>query len=329
MMSAETSTWPCANCGFSLAPGLLACPRCSRLVHSERLAALAREAEDATQRGEVAAAVEAWREALALLPPNVRQREQIGARIDALVAAAPTAALKRPGASRWGPLASVGALLLFVLSKAKFLGAGLTKLPTLLSMFAFFGVYWAAFGWVFALGLVLSIYVHEMGHAFEMRRRGIPMSAPMFIPGFGALIRMGARPSTPVEDNRIGLAGPLWGLGAALAAWVLWKVTDAPAFGATARMAAWLNLFNLLPVWQLDGSRGMASLVRWQRVVVVAAFFLAFALTDQPLLFVIGLVAAFRVFGRELPEAPDHLGLGHFLFLIAALSALGAMHVPV
>lgn len=54
----------------------------------------------------------------------------------------------------------------------------------------------------------------------------------------------------------MGLAGPLWGLAAAIAAALAYLATDAPIWAAIARFGAWINLFNLLPVWQLDGSRG-------------------------------------------------------------------------
>ena len=85
-------------------------------------------------------------------------------------------------------------------------------------MFAFFGVYWSIYGWPLALGLVLSIYVHEMGHVAMLRRLGIAASAPMFIPGVGALVMLKQHVTDPLIDAKIGLAGPVWGLGAALAA---------------------------------------------------------------------------------------------------------------
>jgi hypothetical protein len=81
-------------------------------------------------------------------------------------------------------------LAFMVLSKGKLLLLGLTKASTFLSMFAMVGVYWSAFGFWFALGLVLSIYIHEMGHVAALTRYGVPASAPLFIPGLGAVIRL-------------------------------------------------------------------------------------------------------------------------------------------
>ncbi len=82
--------------------------------------------------------------------------------------------------------------------KLKALLLGFTKLGTLLSVLAFFGVYWSLYGWPFALGLVLSIYVHEMGHAMALRDFGLPASPSMFIPGIGAFIRLRTLSITPV-----------------------------------------------------------------------------------------------------------------------------------
>ena len=118
---------------------------------------------------------------------------------------------------RRGALGVVTVALL-LLSKLKFLLLGLTKASTFVSMFAFFGVYWSIYGWPLALGLVLSIYIHEMGHVAMLRRLGIDAGAPMFIPGVGAFVMLKQHIGDPLTDAKIGLAGPVWGLGAALAA---------------------------------------------------------------------------------------------------------------
>ena len=86
---------------------------------------------------------------------------------------------------------------------------------TLGSMLSFLGVYWSMFGWKFALGFVICIYVHEMGHVAELRRFGIAASAPMFIPGLGAFVSLKQLPANVTQDSRVGVVGPIWGLGAA------------------------------------------------------------------------------------------------------------------
>jgi hypothetical protein len=194
---------------------MLSCPACSVLVHAGRLKELARVADAHEAAGQLVEASHAWQEALDLLPPNTQQYAVISARVGditkrlaaqptatALPAAAPGEPWWRRG---WGALI---ALLVFSLGKLKFLLLGLTKLSTFVSMFAFFGVYWNLYGWPLALGLVISIYIHEMGHVAMLRRLGIRAGAPLFIPGLGALVLLKTHISDPSVDAKIGLAGP-------------------------------------------------------------------------------------------------------------------------
>ena len=109
-------------------------------------------------------------------------------------------------------------LAVLLLSKGKLLLLGLTKASTFWSMLAAFSVYWTVFGGWFALGLVLSIYIHEMGHVAALMRYGVKASAPLFLPGIGAVIRLKQGFIDPRQDARVGLAGPIWGLFAAVAA---------------------------------------------------------------------------------------------------------------
>ena len=74
-------------------------------------------------------------------------------------------------------------------------------------------------GWKFAVGFVLLLLVHEMGHVIQLRREGIKASAPMFIPFLGAVVAMKEMPKDAAAEARVGLAGPVLGsLGGARAA---------------------------------------------------------------------------------------------------------------
>lgn len=330
-------TSSCAGCGTELAPYLLNCPNCHRLVHAGRLKELADAAARAEQQGDASAALAAWQEALGLLPRASRQFEVIAAKVAALgrqVDAAPAGparprrdAAGRPS-GRWGGVAGLGTLALLALTKGKFLLLGLTKASTFFSMAAALGVYWVAFGWQFALGLVLSIYIHEMGHVAALRRYGIRASAPMFIPGLGAVIRLRQALTDPRQDARVGLAGPFWGLGAALVAYAVYLGTGRPIWGAIAQVGAWINLFNLTPIWQLDGGRGFHALTRRQRWSAVAAIGLAFALTEEGLLVLLLLAGIAQAAAARPAAEPDRVGLLQYVFLVAVLSAMTLIHVP-
>ena len=192
--SAGAPSRRCARCATELAAHVLACPRCLTLVHRERLQQLASLAEHAADAGDSAAARAHWMEALGLVPIHSEQHQQISARIAALVDAPDTAHASTTTAGPhpwWKPVAGgAAAIAVLVVSKLKFLLLGLTKMSTLLSMFGFIGVYWSIHGWPLAIGLAASIYIHEMGHVAMLRRLGINASAPLFIPGVGAMVML-------------------------------------------------------------------------------------------------------------------------------------------
>jgi Zn-dependent protease len=288
---------------------------------------LAAEAALLTRQGSLIAARDRWTTALSLLPGSSQQHATITNRIADLTrridvpaveqTTAPTAEAPRS----WRGAAGVGTVLLLLLSKLKFLLLGLTKASTFMSMFAFFGLYWSIYGWPLALGLVLSIYIHEMGHVAMLRRLGIEAGAPMFIPGVGAFVMLKQHITDPLTDAKIGLAGPVWGLGAALSAFAIYAVTGAPIWLAIAHLTGFLNLFNLIPIWQLDGSRGFHVLARWERWALVGVIAVALMLTGQRLLFLVGGVAVWRSLQKE--EGPgDTRVLATFIALVAALSLL-------
>ncbi len=358
-LSAQSSrnALSCPACGSEVSPNLLSCPSCQRLVHSGRLKELAEQADGAERNGDLSSAMAAWRDALSLLPAESRQHavvadrvNRLGRRVEASPSSiAPPASLpndKTPPhagpSSRWsggaisgiiGTLAlavwkfKFAAVLLF--SKAKFLLLGLTKASTFLSMFLAVGVYWTVFGGWFALGLVLSIYVHEMGHVAMLLRYGVRADAPLFIPGLGAVIRMRQAFTDPRQDARVGLAGPIWGLGAALVCAIVHGVTGEPIWAALAKIGAWVNLFNLMPIWQLDGGRAFRSLNRSQRWLATAAVATAWAVTEEGLLLLLTIAGVFRTATDKPGEQPDKTILVQYVALVAVLSALTRLSVAV
>jgi Zn-dependent protease len=218
-------------------------------------------------------------------------------------------------------------VLLFAVTKGKLLLLGLTKAGTVLSMAASFGVYWAVWGWRFALGLVASIYVHEMGHVAAMRRYGIEATAPMFLPGLGAMVRSKQYPVDPVENARVALAGPLWGLGAALAAYAAFWITGLGVLAAVAHVSAWINLFNLLSVPPLDGGKAFSALTEGQRWVLVAVIAVALASTGERLLILLLIAAVIRAMAGRGGSRADTRTLAEFAVLVAALSAMCLIQV--
>jgi Zn-dependent protease len=316
----------CSNCGSALAPDVLSCVSCGRLTHAQEFEALAQHAKLAGQSQDWHGAKLAWERALALTPPNSAEYRTVKARIENIDIQLSD---KNVWAKRLAKLGPVGVILwkfkaiaLLVLGKGKLVLLGLTKLSTLTSMLLFLGVYWSMYGWQFALGFVLSIYIHEMGHVVALRKYNIEATAPMFIPFFGAFIRSKQYPANVVQDSRVGLAGPIWGLGAAVFAWFCGMLTGLPIWYAIAHTGAWINMFNLIPIWQLDGGRGFRSLTRTQRGIALGVVVAMWVLTQQTMLFLIALGAGYRLFSKDYPAEGDNVGLTQYVGLIVLLSLL-------
>jgi Zn-dependent protease len=314
----------CARCSTELSALALVCPSCSALVYRERLEDLAARASRATTEGDRATARALWEQARTLVPPQSEQYRQIGDRLAALADEVPGLPSASPtdhsNSSWWKKSTAAAATIGFLLiGKLKFLLLGLTKLSTFASMFGFIAVYWSIHGWPLAVGLAGSIYIHEMGHVAMLRRLGIQAGAPMFIPGVGAFVMLKEHVSDPIADARIGLAGPVWGLGAAVASWLTYLATGAPIWLAITELTGFLNLFNLIPIWQLDGSRGFHALSRQERWIVIAVICIALWLTGVGVLWLVAGVALFRTLR-------DDAGPGHqptlltFAGLVLALS---------
>src|SRR3954447_25191429 len=174
--------------------------------------------------------------------------------------------LKRAG----GAIAGALALLVSVASKLKGVLLLLPKLKLLTtsgSMLVSIGAYALIWGWQFALGFVLLLFAHEMGHVIQLRREGVPASAPLFVPFLGAFVGMKKMPDDAAAEARVGLAGPVLGSIACLVPLGIYAATGSQMFQALAFTGFFLNLFNLLPVLPLDGGRAMAALSPWMWLV--------------------------------------------------------------
>jgi Zn-dependent protease len=150
----------------------------------------------------------------------------------------------------------------------------LVKIPALLTLgsaLVSFGAYALLRGPEFAAALIVMLFVHEMGHVVEIRRQGMQATAPVFIPFLGAAIFQRQHPTTAVKQAQIGIAGPIAGTIGATAAFVLFNATHDPIFLLAALLGFFLNLINLLPVWQLDGAWILAPVSPWFQVIGLAA----------------------------------------------------------
>jgi Zn-dependent protease len=181
--------------------------------------------------------------------------------------------------------------ILLILPKIKLLTTASTAIVSVVAYSLFFG-------WWFAVGFVVLLFVHEMGHVIALRREGIPASAPMFIPFLGAVITSRSLGDNALAEARVGLAGPILGsIGAAVVA-LVGVLTNSNLLEALAYTGFFLNLFNLLPVVPLDGGRAMAAMAPSLWLVgFLGMLGLGFAL-GNPILFVFAAIGGFESWRR-------------------------------
>jgi Zn-dependent protease len=198
-------------------------------------------------------------------------------------------------------LGAAGAALLALLAKLKAVLLLLPKIKLLAtsgSMLVSIAAYTVLFGWQFAVGIVLLIFVHEMGHVIQLRREGIKASAPMFIPFLGAMISAKSLGDNAAAEARVGLAGPLLGALGTVALIPIWKATGNDLWRALAYFGFFINLFNLIPLSPLDGGRAMAAMTLWMWLVGFAVMAVLAVTSPNPFLIAFLLIGGYDSWRR-------------------------------
>jgi Zn-dependent protease len=200
-----------------------------------------------------------------------------------------------------GGIAALGILIVKFAAKIKVVLLLLPKLKILTtsgSMLVSVAAYSLIWGWRFALGFVVLLFGHEMGHVIQLRREGIEASAPLFIPFFGAAVWSKSLGDNALAEARVGLAGPVVGSIGAAACIPIADATGSDFWRALAFTGFFLNLFNLLPVVPLDGGRAMAAMTPWMWFAgLLAVLVLAFTFPN-PIILLIALLAAMETWRR-------------------------------
>jgi Zn-dependent protease len=234
-----------------------------------------------------------------------------------------------------GPFVAIGALLV------KF-GSVLFKAKFFFSIFISAAFYVWYGGWWFGIGLIVLLFVHEMGHVIEAKRQGLPVSAPMFIPFLGAFITMKQMPQDAWNEAKVGIAGPLLGTAGAVALWVAGEVANSNSLKAVAFLGFLINLFNLLPVIPLDGGRIVGALHPALWVVGFLALLGLVFLRPNPILILILVFSGMELWQRwqrrNHPELQSYyrvkpsqrVTMAVLYFGLAALLVIGmhSTHVP-
>jgi Zn-dependent protease/CBS domain-containing protein len=126
--------------------------------------------------------------------------------------------------------------------------------------------YWIM-GIVGAVGLFLSIIVHEFSHSLVARKYGMPMKGiTLFI--FGGMAEMSDEPASAKAEFMMAAVGPISSLAIAVLFYLISEAVQAgvpEAVSGVLRYLAFINLllagFNVLPAFPLDGGRVLRSIL--------------------------------------------------------------------
>lgn len=181
-------------------------------------------------------------------------------------------------------------------------------LATVGTMALSIGVYALLFGWSFAAGFVLLIFVHEMGHFLAARQKGLDVGLPTFIPFVGAWVALKDTPMNVETEAYVAFAGPLFGTAGALLCYFLARSYNSHLLLALSYSGFFLNLFNLIPLSPFDGGRITAILSPRMWLIGAPILVALFVWRPSPLLIVMALLAAPQVMKafRYDPHAPEN-----------------------
>lgn len=120
------------------------------------------------------------------------------------------------------------------------------------------GIFYGIMG---AVGLFISIVLHELGHALVARAKGCRTRDILLLP-IGGMAQLDRMPDKPRDEFQVALAGPLVSLLLSLLLSLGHDLSKALSSPLTAfimaqlsRINLWLALFNLLPSFPMDGGR--------------------------------------------------------------------------
>lgn len=203
------------------------------------------------------------------------------------------------------------------------------------SMLVSIAVYAQMFGWKYAIGFVLLLLCHEMGHFIAAKQRGLDVGLPTFIPFVGAWINLKTQRLNPETEAFVGMAGPLLGSTGAFLVYLIALYYQLHWLLAIAYAGFVLNLFNLIPVVPLDGGHIVAVITPKIWIIGVPMLVALYFWRPSPLLIIVAILALPKAWaamrgtvrvqpGSQLADnglkaryAAEYLGLVCFLTLIA------------
>lgn len=214
------------------------------------------------------------------------------------------------------------------------LAAKLKSVLFLGSMAISIGAYAQLWGWKYAVGFVVLLLLHELGHVVALRLRGIRASGLVFIPFIAALTTYQPQQRKPYQEAETALAGPVAGTVAALAAAWYAHASGSGLWRALAFTGLLLNLFNLIPMVPLDGGRVGDLVYPWVWAVIAAGLIAYIAVRPEPLAVIILLGVGYMLYshlryplrGHRATVRPRHRQLLSWGYLGLVIVIVVGMH---
>ncbi len=121
-----------------------------------------------------------------------------------------------------------------------------------------------------SISLLLSILLHEFGHAYAAKILQIPIER-IHIYLFGGMAELRHRPLIPIQEFFVSMAGPIVSGVLSLSFFIILTSLDPKTQSLayfSVHFVAFMNLilafFNLIPVYPLDGGRALRALI-WRK----------------------------------------------------------------
>jgi Zn-dependent protease len=261
---AESPLTNCPHCMAPLPPGALVCPTCNHLVFEARIKDLLENSQRLESLDPMYAAA-LLNQAMNLVPPGSQPHQMLAAKAAALSTGA-----------FGGTAPAAPRVLNYAPPETRNDSWSIALLKTGGSMALSIAIYHYSYGWTFAIGFVVLILIHELGHVLANAYYGLKQSPPIFIPYMGAVIWLRQNPPSAKAEAVIGIAGPIAGTLGALACYlVAGQIHDFALRSQLTQVAAFafiMNLFNLIPCPPLDGGRVAAAITPLLWIPGVIAF---------------------------------------------------------
>ncbi len=137
-----------------------------------------------------------------------------------------------------------------------------------LAMWAAFALYAASVGGgmafvmsgVVGVGLLLSVCLHELGHALAAKQYGIETAHITMYP-FGGVAAIKDMPEDPDQELIIALAGPAVNFAIVAGLGLFYPLLGGRFLVAMIALNLMMGLFNLIPAFPMDGGRVLRALL--------------------------------------------------------------------